>query len=73
MSAKDERLAIIQRISREWELEQAGRVEPDPAYETDGPSQYAEGIAFMSAGPEADAELHRRIQDALRAAGLPVY
>lgn len=68
---QDRRLAVIQRVSREWDLELAGKVKPDPKYSHDGPSQYAEGINFLSAGPEADTELHRRVNEALAAEGLP--
>lgn len=67
------RIEIIQRVTREWEQEQADAVVPDPKYAVDGPSQYPEGIVFLSAGPEADAELHRRVQEALAAEGFPTF
>ena len=67
------RIEIIQRVTREWEQEHADAVVPDPQYAVDGSSQYPEGIVFLSAGPEADAELHRRIQEALTAEGHTTF
>lgn len=65
-----ERVRVIQRVYVEWAAEQ--RTAPDPAYAHDGPSQYAEGIDALSAPTSAQDDLHRRVQQALRDAGLPV-
>lgn len=63
------RLAIIARVHQEWALEQAGRVEPDPTYSHNDPSQYTEGVETLSASPEAQADLARRTIQALLEAG----
>ena len=64
------RLAVIQRVYRQWAAEQTG-VQPDPQYVHDGPSQYAEGMVALSAPTAAQDEFHRRVEAELKAAGLP--
>lgn len=71
MTRTNERLAVIQRVYTAWAAEQ-GDIAPDPRYATAGESQYPEGIEALSAPLAAQAELQRRTEEALRAAGLPV-
>jgi hypothetical protein len=66
-----ERDRIIARVYQEWADERATQVVPDPAHSHTDPSQYTEGIIALSAGAKADAELHRRVRQALLDAGLP--
>lgn len=64
------RSQVIAQVYAEWERDWVGRTTPDPAYAHD--AQYTEGMVAMSAGPEADDDLQRRVVEALTAAGLPV-
>jgi hypothetical protein len=66
-----DRLTVIRAVYAQWEREQ-GAVSPDPQYVRTGDSQYPEGVVALSAGAAADADLHRRVDAALVAAGLPV-
>jgi hypothetical protein len=63
---------IIAEAYDRWEQDWVGRTQPDPQYQHGGPSQYAEGVVALSAGADADADLHRRVQAALAAEGLLV-
>lgn len=72
LNRQERRLQIIARVYQEWSLEQAGRVAPDPRYAKGGASQYPEGVEVLSAPAEAQADLKRRTDEALRKAGLPL-
>lgn len=52
---RDEMLAAIRDWHREWAAEASTRAIPQPEYQTDGPSQYAETLVDMSATPEDEA------------------
>ncbi len=71
MSVQERRLAIIQRVTDEWQDEVAGRVKPQRRYQHAGPSQYAEGMLVLSAPTADQDDLQARIAAALNAAGLP--
>lgn len=71
ISVADQKSQIIAGVYRQWASEQ-GDIQPEPEYLVgdEQPSQYAEGIAALSAGADADAELDRRVMAALAEAGL---
>jgi hypothetical protein len=64
---RQERLRAIQQVHEEWEAEQVGVLEPTQGglpFET--PSQYDEGWADVEATTEAEADLQRRVNQAIR-------
>jgi hypothetical protein len=69
-SINERRLAVVQRVTREWEQRHALTTKPDPAY-ANAPD-YAEGMVVMSADADAQTELHHAIQAAWAAEGLPI-
>jgi len=70
MSAS-KRNRIVAQVYSEWAAEQAGKV-PLTEYAQDGKSQSAEGVEILGASADAQADLKRRTDAALIAAGLPV-
>jgi hypothetical protein len=66
--AQDE---VIRRVYAEWRRDVQYRVQVERKFLTDEPSQYGEAPEALSADPADDAELHRRVQQALIEAGLP--
>ena len=66
-TVQDRRLAIIQRIYREWAAEQA-TIQPDAQFARED----ADGFEVLTAPPSSIADLQHRTDRALRAAGLPV-
>lgn len=67
------RAQAVARAHERWRKKWGPRARPEDRYEKGtAPSQYTEGIAELSAGARADAELHRMVAEELRAAGLPL-
>ena len=64
------RAQVVAKACAEWERDCVGRTKPDPGLRP-RPSVTG-GMVTMSAGPEADADLRRRVAEALSEAGLPV-
>lgn len=63
--------AVVRRVYAEWRDEVSSRVRLEETFLTDKRSQYGESPEALSASPADDAELHRRVQQALIEAGLP--
>jgi hypothetical protein len=65
------RAQVIADAYESWAEDWKLRVEPEPGYQHDGPTQYPDGVLALSAGPLAEADLVRRVDAALREAFPP--
>lgn len=67
-----ERLRIIAETVQKWRKKVAGKVEPDPEYAYNKPTQYPENVELVSASGKQYDERDRMVAAALKRAGLPV-